>query len=57
MGYESSNIEDNEYEGDDSVHKQSIHQPEGIKSEDCELQDQADRRAEKVGNAKIEDET
>ena len=40
-GYESSEIEDNEYEGTDPVHKQSIHQPYRIKSEGCELQDQA----------------
>ena len=49
-GYESSEIEDNGYEGTDPVHKQSSHQPYGIKSEDCELQDQADRRTKKVGN-------
>ena len=46
-GYESSEIEDNGYEGTDPVQKQSSHQPYGIKSEDFELQDQADRRTKK----------
>ena len=32
-GYESSEIEDNGYEVTDPVHKQSSHQPYGIKSE------------------------
>ena len=52
---ESSGIEDNECDGADSVHKQSRHQSDGIRSEDCEIQKRADRRAKEMGNTRIDD--
>ena len=50
-----SGIEDNECDGADPVHKQSSHQSDGIKSKDCELQERADRRAEEMGNTRIDE--
>ena len=52
---ELSGIKDNECDGADPVHKQSSHQSDGITSEDCELQDRADRQAEEMGNTRIEE--
>ena len=57
MKYSSDEIGDNGYEGTDPFHNQSSCQPEEIKQEDCELQDQADRRIEKVSNTKTDKET
>ena len=49
----SSGIEDNECDGADPVHQQSRHHSDRITSEDCELQEGVDRRAEEMGNIRI----
>ena len=43
--------------GTDTVHKQSSHKPDGIKSEDFELQDRADQRTKAAGSTKIDEVT
>uniref|UniRef100_A0AAV1VNF8 Uncharacterized protein n=1 Tax=Peronospora matthiolae TaxID=2874970 RepID=A0AAV1VNF8_9STRA len=56
-GQKSGDIEDNRYEVTDPVHKQSSRQPDRIKSEDCELQDQVDKRTKKMDCTKTDEET
>ena len=54
---ESSGIEDNECDGADPVYKHSSHRSDGIKSEDCELRERADRRVKEMGNTNVDEET
>ena len=55
-GYELNDIEDNEREEADSIHRQYNHPPDEIIEEDCGLKEQSDQLVNKADDTTIDGE-